>query len=392
MNHKEYGTHSVKTFNANIKQLPIVANLVGKLPKHLISSQTVAGRELWAMPLNAADMATAKAAMPDSLPSYLPDFMDGRLKQVLLPYKNDYLAAAPVPSAKVHFEFFCALENQAYRSWLLQPVVAAWSSHGENVLSQRGRLRLFLTRIRKPVTPFSLPENAVCVSFYCEQMNIAGGMAAVGVPAITTVGGLVHAIERQFGAEIRFAVGFESITWHSPARGTNYQKVAASNNRTSPRIVTDEIIGTGKVHLILKSDKIGLAEYLKDNPFNRFAGGTVWDFSVQVGGQIQATFLCDNSKQLIEIQEENDILTAAVNLYNAEDTWGDTPDLFDTYSINHIGYGLLEKPIPRAKARNGYLSAWAEPLFGAVVLTDAPQNPFWQRVEYDGAVIWEHEQ
>ena len=29
MNHKEYGTHSVKTFNANIKQLPIVANLVG---------------------------------------------------------------------------------------------------------------------------------------------------------------------------------------------------------------------------------------------------------------------------------------------------------------------------------------------------------------------------
>ena len=68
MNHKEYGTHSVKTFNANIKQLPIVANLVGKLPKHLISSQTVAGRELWAMPLNAADMATAKAAMPDALP------------------------------------------------------------------------------------------------------------------------------------------------------------------------------------------------------------------------------------------------------------------------------------------------------------------------------------
>lgn len=118
----------------------------------------------------------------------------------------------------------------------------------------------------------------------------------------------------------------------------------------------------------------------------------MWDFSVQVGGQIQATFLCDNSKQLIETQEENDILTAAVNLYNAEDTWGDTPDLFDTYSINHIGYGLLEKPIPRAKARNGYLSAWAEPLFGAVVLTDAPQNPFWQRVEYDGAVIWEHEQ
>ena len=388
MNPKNYGTHAAKMFDSSIKQFAMVANMAGKPPKHFISSQSVKGRELWAMPFNAADMATAKAVCPKTLPVYLPDFMDGRLKQILLPYRDGYLAAAPVPSAKVHYELFCALKDKPYRSWLIQPVMAAWSSHGESVLAQKGRFRLLMTRVRMPTMPFVLPEKAVCVSFRCERMNIAGGMAAVGAPAITAIGGLVHAIERSFGSEVHFAVGFEWVNWHSRARGANYQRKTPMIKLAVNKIMTDEVTGSGKVHLILKSDKEGLAEHMRANPFNRFAGGTVWDFSVQTGGEIFATFLCDNSKHLVGA---DDVLAAAIKLYETEDTWGECPKLISTYGINHVGYGLLETPKQRAKARKGYPSAWVEPLFGAVVLTDNPDNLFWRRVEYDGAVIWQQE-
>ena len=55
-----FGTHNVKILDARLKQDPISARPIGKVPPELICSQTIKlRREVWAMPKNAAQIGRA---------------------------------------------------------------------------------------------------------------------------------------------------------------------------------------------------------------------------------------------------------------------------------------------------------------------------------------------
>lgn len=396
------GTHSPKIINAQIKQEAICARIVSELPIHFISSQTVSGREVWGMPLNAANIKTAKEqAEAAEFSENLPNFQDGNMKQILLPYFNSYIAAAPVCSAKVMNKVHNLLSEKPNKYHNLQPNFAAWANHGEQILEQKGRQRLFMTRTRQAQKTFRLPENVVCLSFRCESMNISGGMLAVGTPAITAIGGMVHSWERDFGAEIRFALGLSWLKWiEYPKKGTNYQRGATKQQKTQTKIISDEICGNGEIKLLIKSEKSGLSDFVrtKARELNRFSGGTVWDLQVLENQEIQAIFLIEQNEKIQSGIEKYALISGAnalqiaVQLYETPETWGYNHSSRTTYSINNIGYAFLENPIARNKARNGYLSAWAEPIFSAIALTDSPEkSPFWRRVEIENAVWWQNE-
>lgn len=396
-----HGTHSPKILNAQIQQNPICAKIIAELPRYFISSQEVSGRDVWAMPLNGADMPAAKASLPETFPNHLPDFQDGSLKQILLPYFNSYIAAAPVCSAKVMNVVHNTLSEKPNKHHNLQSNFAAWTNHGEQIWTQKGRQRLFLTRTRLAQKTFRLPENVVCLKFRCENLNISGGMLSVGAPAITAIGGMVHAWERDFSAEICFAIGLSEMRWTSlHTLGTNYSRNSVSKQRAKIKIVSDEIKGNATIYLLLKSKKAKLNDFICRNlqTIHRFAGGTVWDLEVLENQEISTVFMIEQNEKVQSDIEKYALISSAnalqiaAQIYETPETWGYDHTDRTTYSINHTGYAFLEQPVARGKARNGYLSAWVEPIFSVIALTDTPEkSPFWRRVEVENAVWWENE-
>ena len=399
-----FGTHNVKILDARLKQDPISARPIGKVPAELICSQTIKlRREVWAMPKNAAQIRQAMDALAgDAPPQYsesLPDFQDGHIKQVLLPYRGGYIAAAPVPSAGVYWEISRRTFHLPRVTWAVQPNAAARSNHTELLLKQGGNIELLETRI-VPYKPTALDfySETVLVQFSVTGANVAGGMAAVGIPALVAVGGLVHALERGFGAEIEFAVGYRPDFKYtlSAQKGSNSAKSTPKAARHQPAVFTDEIKGGGHVVLLLRSPKGGLTAFMQKNPFNRFAGGAVFEYTAEAchGQEVLAAFVSDSSeeaKSLIETDTDGkDALDAALELYQyGFQPKGQSPQ-YKTFSkprsINHNGYVLLEQPTERKNAREGYPSAWVESVFTVVTLSDS--ICWWHRQESNNLVCW----
>ena len=397
-----FGTHSVNILDARLKQDSVSARPIGKVPAELICSQTInLRREIWAMPINAAQIRQAMDALAsDAPPQYsesLPAFQDGRIKQVLLPYQGGYIAAAPVLSAGVCWEISRRTFHLPRVTWAVQPNAAARSNHTELLLKQGGNLELLKTRI-VPYKPTRLDfySETVLIQFSVTAANVAGGMGAVGIPAMAAVGGLVHALERGFGAEIEFAVGYcPDFNYTLTAqKGSNIHKSAAKNDRHKLAVFTDEIKGGGQVALLLRSPKAGLTTFMKEKPFNRFAGGAVFEYKAEVcnGQEILAAFVNDDSEELKSTMETDgkDALSAALKLYQTGlHRHGDMVEykkFSKPRSINHSGYALLERPTERPNAREGYPAAWVEPVFTAVTLSD--NICWWYRQESNNLVCW----
>ena len=142
-------THTPKIFNSRIKSSAIAAKIERRVQDCIICSQTTdMRRELWAAPVNAADMKQWRetvAKLPDDfvLGSSLPDITDPQLKQLLVPVdwrNNSYISVTPVASMGVIHELFHRLYEQKlpYRKWVIQPKKVATASHGEALLRQSG--------------------------------------------------------------------------------------------------------------------------------------------------------------------------------------------------------------------------------------------------------------
>lgn len=392
------GTHTPKAFNAKLRQGAVRARILGQVPRHLVCSQTVhLQREAWALPRNAADMAAWRLEAPgadlDMLPPILPPIEDGKLKQLLLPldnWKDDrYLCVTPVTSCGLMHELWQRLGDRKlpYRSWLIQPTPAAIANHGEALLAQAGRVRL-LTRGAPEPCLGDWRGDFVMLEARVERMNISGGMVSVGWPAMTAIGGLVHAIERETGQSLEFAFGMRDSEWVDGLQRINNPRRVGQRATSVPGFSTEEIVTNARIALLVRGqDPSRIAKALRN--ITRVAGGAIFDVSVRHrygGAASKYAFL----RPAEHTGEHADALDAALALYSKGGEWIARrwwqPEQGGT--LNMTGYALLEQPIDRQGARSNYPHAWAEPVFTPVIAGPLGASSWWRRTCEDWGCGW----
>ncbi|HHE3654709.1 TPA: hypothetical protein ACPDWD_002036, partial [Pasteurella multocida] len=284
------GTHAPKLFSSKVKQSALNVDIIAEIPKYYICSSTISMRQkYWALPLSAAEISIYRemtTAEREKQPKKVPDIEDPRLvKQLLVPFKKSYVSVSPVPSCGVLHEISQrSFENKIFPIYrkTIQPTVAAWSTHGEMLLSQKGRIALLAKSLRH------FPKNKKSISEYItircrvEKMNVSSGMTAVLFPSVTAIGGAVHAIERAVNKKLDFAVGFKNLDFTTSGSLGN----ALKGKKVIPQLILDEITATADVILLLKlergaseEEKKEVLQYLQNNPLHRIAGGTTWEYS-----------------------------------------------------------------------------------------------------------------
>lgn len=149
-------THHPKMFNARLKQPAIRSRITGAFPTGLICSQAVPCAASCGLPLKMPRTCERPAHLCRG--SFKPSFCSSA-------------AAHPQPRRGA--------------------VAPGWT--GALAAPWRG--------------------DFVQLEARCEGINVAAGMLAVGWPAITALDGLVHALERQTGQCIEFALGLRSSEW-----------------------------------------------------------------------------------------------------------------------------------------------------------------------------------
>lgn len=408
-------THSPKMFNGRVKSPALSARIINPPPDFLVNSYTVdMRRELWAAPVNAADIKRWRVEVQQLPSDYgieisLPDINDPQLKQLLVPldWRNDkYLSVTPVASMGVMHELYKRIAEMElpYRKWLIQPTPAALANHGEALVLQGGALRLLRRGLAK-IEQGSWTGSFVQLTARCEHMNVSSGMAAVGFPALTAIGGFVHSLERSIGSDIEFAFGMQSADWssgvpkipvHRTAYGSSSGRVKGGNVSAVPGYSTEEVTATGKVVLLLQTDEVQLellAERLKNT--HRLAGGALFDVDVSVVSNASppcASYLLDASVDIARARQKTgvDSLQAALAMYGLGGEWrdGEWYQPRNGYTLNHTGYALLEEPVERRNSRNGYPHAWVEPSFSLITQGSMSDGCWWSRGACESGVFW----
>jgi hypothetical protein len=366
-------------------------------------------KEFWAAPNNAAEIKKFRELSESftelNFNESLPDIEDTKLKQLLVPinWRNDeYVSVTPVTSMGLSFELFKRLHeaNLPFKKWVVQPNVSAMANHGDALLQMFGTIRL-LMRSAKTQEQSEWRGDFVKLEARFEKMNISSGMVAVGFPAITAIGGLVHAIERRTNANIDFAIGFDNLEWVSGVSKNTALKTSTgikegrvkgrAGIKPVPSYSTEEIVANGKMVLLLKSDYDldEIANALKT--VHRVAGGQLFDTSISV--EINAkppsySYLTDASSDMIDT---GDSLQSALSLYGEHGHWENGKYRYKkggiTFTLNHSGYAFLEQPKQRKNSRNNYPHVWSEAVFSCVKLSSASDDMFWSR-EVSGELIY----
>lgn len=378
------GTHTVKLINARAKQDALCANIVADLDKRYITSSTVKlSKQHWACPYNAADMRKWKDEDIEPVIS-LPDIQDGRaVKQILLPMDNwqqdGYVATSPIESLGLLHELYlrAAQTNVQHRYFEIEPTPAARANHGELMLEQKGKLCLLTRGITNNIH-YKTDSRTSCVAvrFEAQNTNISSGFFALGHPAITAVGGLVHAIERDIGQDIKFAIGLDSTFFQSQRRYSRFNK--------SPKKVvwglTTELTAHLDILLLLECEDLpALYSHLSKRPINRFAGGSVWNYQVELINDECPPMSNYIVNAIDDIDIQTDALDAALELYHEQ------PPI---YSVNQIGYAFLEEKTERKMARNGYDHVWSEPIYSMVKQAGFTNKAWWKRGSNEDHVAW----
>lgn len=376
------GTHAPKLFNSRIQQAAICADIQGEIPKQYICSKNLTqGKKYWALPNSAAYMRIFKEqieALKGKPEDVLPDNIAPEIKQLLLPYQNDYVSVSPVPSCMVLSEVWKRLKEKetTYKHWTIQPTQAAMATHGQILSEQYGRVRMFIRGTKKVDARLAEKDSFVQLEAEIQDLNIASGMVAQGFPAITAIGGLVHMLERETNQKIQFAIGFKKIQHHEGVKKFSRYK---SGNIT-PALITEEITGNARIVLLLKGYNLeDIAKALKG--IRRFASGRIVDETISIQHNTQpsaASFLNDASDDLVIA---TDALDAAIDVYKGKDSM---------HTIIHAGYAFLEEPTLRTDSRQGK-HTWAEPLFASVCLSPFSKQSWWSRYEEDKFVVWAKE-
>lgn len=401
-------THTPKIFNARIKQNAISARIEGSITDAIICSKTTNMRkEFWASPRSAADMKKAREESSNIsndfvLQTYFPELSDPQLKQILLPmdWRNDqYVSITPVASMGIIHELYHRLNEKRlpFFEKVIQPTKAAIANHGEALLMQSGAVRM-LRRGPKKQKSSEWKGDFVQITGLCSSMNISSGMVAIGLPAITAIGGFVHYIERKIGKEIEFALGIKSSCWRQGVprltinKGNNDSSTGRVNGnsiKVRPGYSADEFLATGEIVLLLKTDAENdlLVNILANT--NRIAGGSLFNVkvcSIKNGTPPDASYIIDASSEIEKKQEDIDNLDTALRMYSSSEDWKFCKN---GHTLNQTGYALLEKPRRRALSRENYMHAWAEPVFSIINQGAMTDSAWWSRKNREWGVLWQ---
>lgn len=415
-------THAPKMYSPRLKQPALRARVVAPEADAITSATTRLRQELWAAPINGADMAAVRQerdTLADAWPdTFLPPIVDPGIKQVLVPAgdwrADEYVATSPVASMGLTHELYQRLKEQQmpYLRWRVQPIPAALANHGEVLAVQGGSVRLLRRGVAEISgdTRFRSDAPAVVLSGRVERMNVSGGMLSIGWPAITAIGGLVHAIERKTGEDLEFAFALDDIQWiasglHTVSRGSNPLPPRSQSGGVrsgqvygvvapAPGYKRDEIQANGHFSLLLRGARDIDAVARELSAVTRLAGGSVFDASVTVirPGAVFAAqaFLIDASSELQRRAPGMDALDAALAAYGRDGSWTDGQwfQPRNGYTINATGYAWLEEPQPRKNVRGNYPHAWSESAFSLVTQGGLTSAAWWRRHAGPHGVRW----
>ena len=384
-------THNPKTFNPRLKQAPVIARLdADKLPQQMLHSGNTIGNDLFAAPRNAADMSLARAqAEVGHFEAHIPDIQDGRIKQLMLPWRDDYVAITPLPSGKVMQQVHerARTMQEHPRLWahmrLIQPVPAAANNHGDPIAAKAGRVLLIEQRTF-PVAAQDVDStygvHGVLLTADITGLQISSNYVQVGMPAITAIGGAVHVIERETGLSLPFAVSIDPFDrWNDGKMGGR----RALDGSAIKDVVLDEITANTRLLLLLECAPRD-HEIVKNalQKLTRIAGGTLWNHAVTsiTPDAIQPPRRWIMPGTVIP-SEGLDMLAACVNYRRTEPA---------DRALTQAGYAFLHEPRTQAMTRNnGGLHAWAEPMFNMCRLQILDAGGFWRYKQNTAGCWWE---
>ena len=400
-------THNPKLLDARLKQPGIRVRLDPEsLPAHLLSSATVDGADLFAAPISAAHIGAERAelaqALADESPflESIPALEDGRCKQVLLPWRGAYVAATPVPSGKV-MDQICQrwrIMSDAGRSVIMyrrrvQPNPVAANNHGDPIASRGGVAWLVQQGIMPPIArkepspPY--PTEGVLITATLQNFNASSNYVQAGLPAITAIGGAVHALERETGTALPFAVGLSQIDPSGWTQGlvAPYQGRASKKMKMSKTLVMDQISASAEIHLFLSCHFLWHSVVIKAaSRLSKIAGGTLWNLKAQSitaensAAQDHVRWIMPQS--VTASPEDGDLLDTMLELRRLRPV---------QFGIVQSGFAFLHAPRQQQFSRSdNRLHVWAEPVFSGALL-DHPLVPggFWHRFERDNLVWWD---
>lgn len=374
-------THSNKALDARMKQEPIRARIAVSNPA--IFASHLLPLRYFAAPFSAADIRDERELAAESNSQHvtldeigieLPDIQDGRIKQVLVPYLNDYAAVTPVPSLAV----MTALneEKLANHHWhCLQPVSAAASNHGDPVAAKAGFIKLQHNKTEGDMYSGRFHKSHVLFTAEVQNLNLSSCYVSMGLPALTGIGGAVHVLERETGLSLPFGFGIKNVQAITHAsRGTNSHRTALKHQKAMPAVISNEITGSAEIALILECDDAENAGIIMAacEKLHRIGGGTVFNSQAQyVTDKTLPAYFWFASFDGFQTENWTDYMTA-INQHGA--------------ALVQSGYAMLEQPTPKKLARN-YPHAWAEPVFSLLKLNSPPDFFTLQHVEGD-CLMW----
>lgn len=383
-------THHFKTFDARLKQRGLCARVIDDHAKELISSKTVMlSSERWASPNSGAEIRKYIDIRKQQLSSnFVEDFslITEKLVQLKLPFRKKYIAVTPVQSLGILNEFNLMTQDREIDLYkhVVQPNMQALTNHGEFMLSKAGKLRLLKTNfdqikfIKQKIIKSKLIEMTATLTNY----NASAGEMSVGLPALTAIGGFIHAIEAKLNLpkKIKFAVGIKNVNIMQGYFKKNFLK----GKKIANNFINDEIKGTCEIVLIIKSkNNLALiAEQLRKE--TRLAGGNLFNVSVNIRKNFypaHAFYLTDASyciRHILNKRANIDSLSTALFMI----------EKFKRYSICQSGYALLEPPASKKNSRENLSHAFAEPIFNLVRFGTFTKNCFFNRIELENSIFW----
>lgn len=405
-------THAVKSLDSRQKQSGLRAELPD-LGEKVFASHLLK-KEYFAAPNNAAllpdarqEAVEANAMQNDEVGDFFPKIEDGRIKQVLLPFLNDYLSVTPTPSLNVinTLNKYALAIPYLYKQ-CVQPVGAATANHGDPICANRGHIKLVHNWIPKhqQVDLAQFNEPVILITARCENMNVSSSYVATGLPALTAIGGFIHTIERYTEMSLPFAFGIQQLSTQTRGRakrGTATAIVAV--NKDKPVIFTDEITTNAEIAFALKNtdpDLLGMVRNFAKQ-MNRFAGGTLWDINVTLTKSVADYFWYQSDNDPtpmsnIKVGDEvdykqilDDETLVTYRNWEAENPIfsGFINSLAVNYRLIQSGYALLNEPVLDDMARSeSKLHAWAESVFSLIELGNKPT--FFQLTHKDNLFLW----
>ncbi len=371
-------THSIKSLNSRMKQTAIRANIIGDT--HGFFSSQLLPFKTFAAPSNAADIGTVRLDVEqvnadkmtlDELGTVLPDIEDGRIKQVLVPYQSDYVAITPVPSLAM-IEAVSKAHLVAYLPQVIQPVLAACSNHGDPVANMRGRVKLIHNAPYGSIKDVVLKQPVLLITGQCVDMNVSSCYVSTGLPALTSVGGFVHVLERDTGLSLPFTFGIKDIGGlQKYKKSTNNSRTATNAQKTIPQLLSDEVTTNANIAFILKVENESDAQKVIESAkhMNRFAGGMLFNVEATYTEYLPAYYWYEQyDSSRLDFEEYLDSQHLGTKLIQS-------------------GFALLETPVKRDKAR-GKIHAWGEPVFSLFLMSQVPSH-LYTLSNRDNVLVWE---